>query len=70
MFTVKVRVRNLLEKAVTKLTRFQDILGPTIWLGVFEESALIYRTYYWSVQRMTEMPLETHILSKLKSLNL
>ena len=70
MFSFKVRVRTLLEKAVTKLTRFQDILGPTIWLGVFEESALIYRTYYWSVQRMTEMPLETHILSKLKSLNL
>ena len=63
-------MRSLLERAVIKLARFQDILGPTVWLGVFEESALIYRTYYWSVQRMSEMPLETNIISKLKSLNL
>ena len=65
-----MKVRTLLEKAVIELARFQDILGPTTWLSVFEESALIYRTYYWSVQRMSEMPLETNIISKLKSLNL
>ena len=65
-----MKVRSLLERAVIKLARFQDILGPAIWLSVFEESALIYRTYYWSVQRMTDMALESNILSKLKSLNL
>ena len=65
-----MKVRTLLEKAVIELARFQDILGPTIWLSVFEESALIYRTYYWSVQRLTELALENNILSKLKSLSL
>ena len=63
-------MRSLLERAVIKLARFQDILGPTTWLSVFEESALIYRTYYWSVQRMTDMALQNSILCKLKSLNL
>ena len=63
-------MRTLLEKAVIKLARFQDILGPTLWLSVFEESALIYRTYYWSVQKLSDMALESNILSKLKSLNL
>ena len=60
----------MLENAVITLTRLQDILGPNIWLSVFEESALVYRTYYWSVQRMTDMDLENNILSKLKSLTL
>ena len=65
-----MKVRTILEKGAINLARFQDILGPTVWLSVFEESALIYRTYYWAVQRMTEMALETNTLSKLKSLNL
>ena len=68
IFTVKVR--NLLEKGVIMLARYQDILGPAPWLSVFEKSALVYRTYYWSVQRMTDMALQDNILSKLKSLNL
>ena len=65
-----MKVRNLLEKGVVMLARYQDILGPAPWLSVFEESALVYRTYYWSVQRMTDMDFQDNILSKLKSLNL
>ena len=58
------------EKGVVVMKRYVDLLGQEAWLSMLEESAGIQRTYYWCIEKMTQMHLETNLVEKLETLKI
>ena len=63
-------IRPLLEKGVSAMKSYQDLLGQETWLVIFKESAGIQRTCFWSVEKMALMKMEPNIVMKLEKLSI
>ena len=63
-------IKPLLEKGISVMKSYQDLLGQDTWLVIFKESAGIQRTYFWSVEKMALMKMQANIVRKLESLSI
>ena len=64
------KVQALLEKGVVVMKRYVDLLGQEAWLSMLEESAVIQRSYFWCIEKMTQMHLEANFVEKLETLKI
>ena len=61
---------HVLERSVVVMKRYQDQLGVSTWLAQFDFAAPIQRKYFWSVEKLSLMSLDSQIMNKLNSLKI
>ena len=61
-------VRDVLERGVVVMKRYQDQLGANTWLSQFDLAASTQRKYFWLVEKLSLMSLDSRIMNKLNYL--